>query len=154
MATHQKKYTKKRHTVKELLFCSPDEDETYGQIIAAKGDTRFEIRLIKNNATVIGKIRGSLIKGPNKKRINKDDFVLLQKDLSSDNDKYFIIHKYSPDDIKKLKKSGELTSIINVNENNEDYNDNDNDSVHVLFDDDVLSKVDEIEINDDFIASI
>ena len=103
MATHQKKYTKKRHTVKELLFCSPDEDETYGQIIAAKGDTRFEIRLIKNNATVIGKIRGSLIKGPNKKRINKDDFVLLQKDLSSDNDKYFIIHKYSPDDIKKLK---------------------------------------------------
>ena len=70
------------------------------------------------------------------------------------NDKYFIIHKYSPDDIKKLKKSGELTSIINVNENNEDYNDNDNDSVHVLFDEDVLSKVDEIEINDDFIASI
>ena len=103
MATHQKKYIKRRNTDKELLFCLQDEGETYGQIIAAKGDARFEIKLIKNNATVIWKIRGALIKGPNKKRINKDDFVLLQKDTSSDDDKYFIIHKYSVDDVK-LKK--------------------------------------------------
>ena len=72
----------------------------------------FEVKLIHNNALTIAKARGSLIKGPRKQRLLKDDYVLLQKDLSTDYDKYFIIHKYSIDDVKKLKKIRTTSSYL------------------------------------------
>jgi translation initiation factor IF-1 len=151
MATHQKKHMKKRfvHT-RELLFSNPEEGETYGQIVSAKGDARFEIKIIKNNSLVIAKARGILIHGPQKKRLIKDDYVLIQSDNLSYNDKYYIIHKYSPEDVKKLKKSGELATMNDYKDDNEI----DNNMTNILFDEDVLNKLDEIEINDDFIASI
>ena len=150
MATHQKKHIKKRYTnPKELLLSCPEDGELYGQINCAKGDARFEIKLIENNLLVIAKARGALIKGPNKKHLNKNDYVLIQKDLSSNDDKYFIIHKYSIDDIKKLKKSGNLSTIHNSNDDDDDDSNPD-----IIFDDDIIKKLDEIDINDDFIASI
>jgi initiation factor 1A len=151
MATHQKKHIKNTNTVKELLLCCKSDGETYGQIISAKGDSRFEVKIIENNIITIAKIRGDLTKGPKKQRINKDDYILLQKDLSTNDEKYYIIHKYSADDVKKLKKSRELATF------NNDYDDDeeDDDNPKVFFEGDILSnKLDEIEINDDFIANI
>ena len=149
MATHQKKHIKRRYnTPKELLLSCPEDGELYGQINSAKGDAIFEVKLIENNLLVIAKARGALIKGPNKKHLNKNDYVLLQKDLSSNDDKYFIIHKYLPDDIKKLRKSGQLSTINNSNDDDNESNPD------IIFDDDIIKKLDEIDINDDFIASI
>ena len=152
MATHQKKHIKNNNTIRELLLCSEADGEMYGQLNLAKGDARFEVRIIQNNLVIIAKARGSLIKGPRKQKLNKDDYVLLQKDQASD-DKYYIIHKYTLDDTKKLKKSGQL-STINDFDNDDDDND-ENQKTQILFDGDIISnKLDEIEIDDNFIAGI
>ena len=151
MATHKKKHVKNINTTKELIFCSKPDNEYYGQIIAPKGDSRFEVKIIFNNSIVMAKARGILISGPNKDMIEKIDYVLLQKDISNNN-KYYIMRKYSANDVRKLKKAGELAGI---NDSNIDSNnDNDNNPI-ILFDDDVLlNKQEEIEINGDFIANI
>ena len=93
MATHQKKHIKNTNRSKELILCSKSNDEYYGQIISAKGDARFEVKIIYNNSTIIAKARGVLIRGPGKQMINKDDYVLLQKDMSTSDNKYYIIKK-------------------------------------------------------------
>ena len=150
MATHQKKHIKAIYTNKELLICSEKDDEAYGQITESKGDARFQVKLLKTNVLHIAKARGALIKGPRKQRLLKNDYVLLQKDISSDDTKYFIIHKYSNDDVKKLKKLNELTTICN------DDDDDDDDNKHqIIFDGDILqNSLEEVNINDDFIAQI
>lgn len=144
MATHQKKHNKSSN--KELIICNSKKNEYYGQILSNKGDTRFETRLIINNMTVLSKVVGRLIKGPNKQRINISDFVLLQQYDNSD--KYYIIHKYTPDDVKKLKKINELVMYEN------DDKSKDADEIDVMFDnfndDDILH----IEVNEDFINNI
>ena len=147
MATHQKKHIKTNFN-RELVLCSIPEVEFYGQITNGKGDARFEVKLLESNMLILAKLTGSLIKGPRKQRVNKDDFVLIQKNLDS-NDKYYIIHKYTTDDIKKLKKLGEIKmSKINID-------DDDESGVDIIFDGDCLdNNIDEIEINDDFIANI
>jgi initiation factor 1A len=145
MATHQKKHIKNTGGSKELVFKSNDNEE-YGEILNAKGDARFEVKLISNGFTVIAKIRGALIKGPNKQKVDKGSVVLLQKDMATYDEKYYIIHKYTKDNVKSLKKLGELATYILVEED---------DNNNVVFEDDVENKtLDEIDIDDNFIAGI
>jgi hypothetical protein len=57
-------------------------------------------------------LKGSLVKGPGKKRVEKGDLVLLEKDPSTtETNKYIIIWKYSEEEKKKLTKLGELKTI-------------------------------------------
>jgi translation initiation factor IF-1 len=142
--THKKKHIKKKKT-NDFILKIENENQEYGQIIGPKGNTRFEVKLIKNNEIFNVKLRGTLSKGPNKQRIEKKDIVLLHPDNSTtDNDKYFIIHKYSNDDIKRLQKMGELAQI----------NLDDNDPI-IMYEDDILQKkIDEIKIDDNFIDNI
>jgi initiation factor 1A len=149
MATHIKKkdlLKKKNNTKKDIIFRSEKEDEHYAIVGNAKGDARFEVSLIENNILTIAKIRGTLSKGPHKQRISKDDVVIVQGNPGSTQDKYYIIHKYSPDDVRKLRKAGELAQIKEKTE--------DNDCTVVFEDDYVADKQDEVIINDDFIAGI
>jgi initiation factor 1A len=147
MATHIKKkdiLKKKNNTKKDIIFRSEKEDEHYAIVGNAKGDARFEVTLIENNILTIAKTRGALSKGPHKQRISKDDVVIVQGNPGSTQDKYYIIHKYSPDDVRKLRKAGELAQI---KEKTEDCT--------VVFEDDyVANKQDEVIIDDDFIADI
>jgi hypothetical protein len=46
-------------TNKELLLCSEQEGESCAQITTAKGDARFEVRLLLNNSIVSAKARGA-----------------------------------------------------------------------------------------------
>jgi len=142
MATHQKKHIKNTST-KELVI--KNNDEEYAEVLNAKGDARFEVKLISNSFTVIAKIRGALIKGPNKQRIEKGSIVLLQKDMATYDEKYYIIHKYTKDHIKSLKKSGELATYTLPEENTD----------NVVFDDDVENKqLEQLEFDDEFISNI
>ena len=147
MATHIKKkdlIKKKNNTKRDIVFCSDKDNEHYALVGNAKGDGRFEVTIIENNVQTIAKIRGALSKGPQKQRIMKDDTVIIQGNPGSTQDKYYIIHKYSPDDVRRLRKAGELAQI----------KDDDNECT-VIFDDDVVAnKQNEIDINDDFIAGI
>lgn len=143
MATHQKAHIKTRGT-KELI--TKDSNEEYAEVIRPVGDARFECQLLNGNK-VMGKLTGRLIKGPNKQRITPGDLILLQLDTSSsDSSKYYILHKYSPDDRKKLAKKGELVQI----QQSEDVGTN------IIMEGDVTSKtvVEEEENMEDFIDNI
>ena len=137
--THKKKQN-------DFILKIEKEDQEYAEVIAPKGSSRFEVTLIKNNETINVKLRGTLTHGPNKQRIEKGNIVLLHPDSCTDNNRYYIIHKYSPDDIKRLHKMGELAHITNIEIDKKST---------VMFESDVLEKkMDEIKIDDDFINNI
>lgn len=147
MATHIKKHNKLNYN-KELILCNEKKNEFYSQIVEPKGGARFVCKLLINNLDVISKAAGRLIKGPNKQKIFKNDFVLLQKD----NDKYYIIHKYLNEDVKKLIKMNEITNIIGImNEIDDDENKND---IDILFGDDVAANKKVQEIDETFINNL
>jgi translation initiation factor IF-1 len=141
MATHQKKHIKHFRGSSELILCAND-NEFYAQVNKNVGDARFEIRILINNYTIIAKARGALIKGPGKKRILKDDYVLVQQA----DDKYYIMHKYSNEDVKKLSKLGELKTWNSHKDENVSFD--------ISFEDE--EKLEEIseEVDDEFIAKI
>jgi hypothetical protein len=145
--THKKKHSKKKQN--DFILKIDKEDQEYAEVIAPKGSSRFEVTLIKNNETINVKLRGTLTHGPNKQRIEKGNIVLLHPDSCTDNNnnnRYYIIHKYSPDDIKRLHKMGELAHIINMEIDKQST---------VMFEYDVLEKkMNEIKIDDDFINNI
>jgi len=122
MATHQKKHIQnKQSKYVEFILRSEKDNEEYAQIVAAKGsDARFEVTILTSGINVMAKARGSLIKGPRKKKIEKGNIVVIQKDNTfTAEDKYYIIHKYDKQDADKLEKMGELKSLVPNVYNNE-----------------------------------
>lgn len=115
MATHQKKHIQnKQSKYVEFILRSEKDNEEYAEVVAAKGsDARFEVTILTSGINVMAKARGSLIKGPRKKKIEKGNIVLIQRDNTfTAEDKYFIIHKYDKNDVDKLEKSGEFKSLV------------------------------------------
>ncbi len=146
MSTHQKKHIKNTGS-QELIYRSEKDGEHYAYVGNPKGSARFEVTIHSTNVQAIAKARGTLTKGPHKKRIEKGNLVLVQEDGSSTaEDKFYIIHVYSADDIKRLRKAGELAQIKEADAE---------DRVTVAFEGDVIvKKNEEIEIDDDFIANL
>ena len=128
MATHQKKHQKKKQP-KFLEYTEKEEGEEYGEVISAKSsDARFEVNLIPTTMNIIAKPRGNLIKGPNKKKIEKGTIVLLQRDHTfTAEEKYFIIRVYTKDEVHRLQKSEgfKLFPKDSYVEFNDDVNDED-----------------------------
>ncbi len=148
MATHQKKHNKNTSGSRELVYRNQDGGEEYAVINAAKGDARFEVTIYSNNVVTVAKARGAIISGPKKQRIDRGDMVLIQEDgsTSKDEKKYFIIHKYSPDDVKRLRKAGELAQIKEIQAEAK---------TTVAFENDVIvSNKTEIEVDEDFIGDV
>jgi len=145
--THQPKHKKNTSSNKELHYRDASEGEEYGTINCDKGGARFEVTLQANNQVVMAKARGSIIRGPKKQRLEKGDLVLLQRDpTTTTTDKFYILIKYSQSDVKRLQKAGELTTI-------KDYDQDEN--VSIVFENDVITnKLEEIPIDEDFIANI
>jgi hypothetical protein len=143
--THQYKHKKNTSSNKELQYRQTGEE--YAIINSDRGNSLFEVTLYATNQIVMAKARGSLIRGPRKQRLEKNNFVLLvQDDATSSGNKYYIIHKYSQDDVKRLRKAGELTQVKESEET---------DKITVAFENDVITKKhEEIEIDDDFISNI
>jgi hypothetical protein len=147
MATHQKKHIKNTGSC-ELIYRCEKDGEHYAVVEAPTGDVRFKVTIHSTNVEAYAKACGSLIKGPKKKRIEKGNLVLLQKDGSNTGeDKYYIIHVYSQDDVKRLRKAGELAQIKEAD---------DAEKVTVAFANEVIcdKKYDQVEIDDDFISGI
>jgi hypothetical protein len=142
--THQKKHIKRKNN--DFILKIESENQEYAEVIAAKGGSRFDVRVIKNNEIINAKLRGTLSHGPGKQRIDKNNYVLIHLDKSTtDGNKYYIIHKYSPEDVKKLHKMGQLAQI----KSNDTCDDDD------FFETDIVAKkLDEIIINEDFINNI
>ena len=149
MATHVKRHIKKTHTGSNKALQYRDEglEEEYATIGNPKGGAQFECTILSTNVSTIATARGCLCSGPKKKRINRGDLVLIQKDeCTTTKDKYYIIHVYSADDVKQLRKAGELAQI----------NEDDEQKVAVVFQGDVVvqQKNDNIEIDDEFMSGL
>lgn len=146
MATHQKKHVQKRGAItKELITREDTLYEKYAEITRPTGDCKFDCRLLDGsitNATLVGR----LVKGPKKQRINIGDFVLIQAlECHTEKEKYYIIHKYTPEEKKKLIKNGELAQVKTT----EDI------GTTVVMEGDVSNiTIAETQIDDDFIDSI
>lgn len=112
MATHQKKHVQNRGTItKELIIRDESLGEKYAEVVRPSGDCRFVCRLL-DSSTTNAVLIGRLIKGPKKQRINIGDFVLIQAlECHTEKEKYYIIHKYTPEEKKKLTKNGELAQV-------------------------------------------
>jgi len=109
MATHVKKHQQTKG-LKELII--KEKGQEYAEVTTPLGDCRFECVLL-NGEVIKASITGRLIRGPHKQTIKKEDFVLVEKDISTtETKKYFIVHKYTPVDKTKLAKLGELKTIV------------------------------------------
>jgi translation initiation factor IF-1 len=142
--THMKKHNKTNTTSKskELIFANDKEE--YGEIIAPLGNCRFEVKIISTGQTINCPLRGKRKSGRSKQLIGKEDTVLLIPDVGSG---YIIDSKYSPQDVMRLKKSGELTQVSEVAVSNK--------GTTVAFTSDVISEQQCVtEITDDFIANL
>lgn len=139
--THQKKHNKNRGVIKELIKSKTESDEKYGEVIRVSGNYRFDCKFL-DNSTTNAVLTGRLIKGPHKQRISVGDFVLLQSSIESN--KYFITHKFSPDDKKKLAKNGELTQI----------NTEEQIGTTVMMESEIINKKEKVINDDDDIAKL
>ncbi len=115
--THLRKHIKRRGFKEKEFIKKEDNTEEYAEVIGAEGETRFKCQLLNGEQTIV-KLKGSLKKGPHKQYVKKGDAVLVQKVLSADpaEEKYQIINRFTPDEKKKLIKSGEWKEFkINTN---------------------------------------
>lgn len=142
--THKTKHSK-RTGFNELQYST--ENELYGTINCDLGNATFEVTIHNTNKIIQAKACGAIIKGPKKQRLSKGDIILIQPDSSTTSkEKYFIIYKYSPDDVRHLRSEGHLTQIKEICDKNKPI---------VAFENDVIKNVEnELEIDDDFIAGI
>ena len=111
MSTHTKKHTKNTgsKTTSELHFADKTTGEEYAEITAPKGSCRFEARITSTGETVNVPLRGRITSGRHKQLVKKEDIVLLVKDVGEG---YIVEYKYSPEEVKALRKSGELTQVV------------------------------------------
>ena len=109
---------------KQLLKKDPDEQQEYAQVIAPKGNGRFELLCCDG-----GKERLGVVCGQMRKRvwINRSDLVLIAKwEGMTNDDKCSIVHKYEEDEIHKLKSQGEFPDNIKLDEDNPFLDDSEN----------------------------
>jgi len=105
-----------------------DEGEEYGQVIKMLGNGRLEA-FCYDGKTRQCRIRGKLQK---KVWINKDDIILVSLRDFEDG-KCDVIHKYTPDEIAQLKKSGKLPTKATINDENEPENASDAEDIGFTF---------------------
>lgn len=125
MKKHIKNRNYKNNT-RELELGTNDGTTHVAMVADLLGDARFNV-ICKDKSTKQAKARGKIIRGPRKKLIKKNDYVLIEEDTNSTNDKYYIVHVYTQDEIKMLCK---LDDKFN-------FNDNYNEETSVIFDEDV-----------------
>lgn len=110
----------KKQTTEDRELQYKEEEEEYGQVIRLLGDGRLEIQCC-DGVKRIGHIRGKL-----KKRnwIGNGDIVLVSL-REFENEKCDVVDKYTEDEVRKLKKAGEIPENITLPGDNEKKNDDD-----------------------------
>lgn len=143
MSTHMKKHNKRTGAKsQELEFADKSQGEDYGEVIAPKGNCRFDVKLFSTKETINVPIRGKLTHGRTKQRISPGDIVLLLPDISNP---FIIAHKYSEDHVKKLRNHNELVQVVASSTNT---------TTIAYVSESINDHVDDVEIDDDFIANL
>ena len=129
MGGNKRKKGKKQTTeARELVY--KGEMEEYGQVLRMLGDARLEIQCI-DGVKRIGRIRGEMRK---RNWIAMGDVVLVSL-REYENEKCDVVEKYNEDEVRKLKKAGEIPDSINLPDQEDKQKDNDNND-NIVFEDD------------------
>jgi initiation factor 1A len=117
MSKTNKNKKRSTHTVEKQLVEADDNDQVYGMIEKALGGCYFSVNCFDN------KIRRCKNR---KKRIkvNASDIVIVS--LREFEDIGDIIHKYEPEEVRKLQNSGVLPTNIASTISTDDLNKDDN----------------------------
>lgn len=142
MPKNTKRYKNRKNKNREksvkALTLKEDEGQEYAEIIKSLGNRRFEC-LCFDGESRIGVLRGSMKK--NKSNwVTVGDIVLVGLRSFQDN-KIDILMKYTSDEVRKLRKIGEIPESTT----NDSDNDNEYDEV-VVFEDEV-EFIEEADIN-------
>jgi len=94
---------------RELILKNPSESD-YAQVVKNLGNKRLEVMLFSTGRNLSCKIRGSL-----RVWITTGDIVLVSiRDFQDDRGD--VIWKYTADEARKLKKTGEIPQSTKINE--------------------------------------
>lgn len=106
---------------KQLIKRDPDESQEYAQVIAPKGNGRFELLCCDGGKTRMGTVCGQMRK---RVWIQRSDLVLISLwEGMTDDTKCSIIHRYSEDEAKRLLKERELPENFKFNLDELDFDD-------------------------------
>jgi translation initiation factor 1A len=100
---------KNMKTVAEHTFITKTDGQEYAYVLKPVGDGKFKV-LCYDNVERLGVIRGAMKNRRRKVWIAEKDHVLISFRDFSDK-KCDIIHKYTPEDVRKLKKMGHLPDL-------------------------------------------
>ena len=145
MSTHTKKHNKNTgsRATSELHFADKAAGEEYAEITAPKGSCRFDARITSNGESVNVPLRGRITSGRHKQLVKKEDVVLLVKDIGGG---YIVEYRYSPEEVKSLRKAGELTQVVETVQNT---------GVTVAFSNEATSTGQQtVVIDDDFLSKL
>jgi len=90
-------------------FILPDEDQQFAVVKALLGNGRLNA-LCQDGVERLGKIRGSMRKGPNKAIVNKNDLIIVSaRDFE---DKVDVLHKYTHDEAPSMFRMYEIPQAL------------------------------------------
>jgi translation initiation factor 1A len=135
----RKKGKKMTQQERELVF--KGESEEYGQVVRLLGDARMEIQCC-DGVKRIGHIRGKMRK---RNWIANGDVILVSiRDYEPE--KCDVIDKYTEDEIRKLKKAGEIPESITLPDSEKEKKERNDDNYNdIVFEDDLPGSDDEKE---------
>lgn len=110
----KKAASKNNQSVRQIPL--KEEFQDYGIVQNLLGNGRLKVLCFSDNIERLGTIRGSMYK---KVWINKDDIILISLREYQD-DKCDVIFKYKPDEVKILKKNGEISKYLEKMEEDDD----------------------------------
>jgi translation initiation factor IF-1 len=94
---------------KKRDFILPDDEQQYAVVKALLGNGRLTA-LCQDGVERLGKIRGSLRKGPNKAIINKNDLIIVScRDYE---DKVDVVHKYMHEEASSMFRMYEIPQAL------------------------------------------
>ena len=86
------------------------EGGAYARAHLPAGNSQFRVFMTETGQEITAKIRGLLRTGKNNKVVS-GKLVLLQRDESTTREKWFIVYIYSDNEIKQLRKLGEIVDV-------------------------------------------
>jgi len=94
------------------VFIKKEDGQEYGYVTKMLGDGKVRV-LCYDKVERLGVIRGSMRHKKHKVWIAEKDHVLVSF-CDFTEKKCYVVHKYSPEDVRRLKKMGELPEMNGV----------------------------------------
>ena len=98
---------KSKTTIQKREFIICDSEQEYALVLNVLGDCRFLVKLMTSGQELIGHVRGNMRSKNRSSWVRKDDIVIVSK-RDFQLDKVEIVHRYLPDEVRKLVKLGEI----------------------------------------------